>query len=147
VILSQGGIGGGWMFYVKAGKLTYVYNFLGLEKSVIVATQVLPAGKHQVRMEFAYDGGGLAKGGTVTLFIDGKPVGEGRVERTVPAVFSADETSDVGIKRGSPITPEMPPEKSAFNGTVDAVVIETSGESTDHLLNREQVLQMIMARQ
>jgi arylsulfatase len=83
----------------------------------------------------------------VTLCIDGKPVGQGRVERTVPAVFSADETSDVGVKRGSPITPEMPPGKNAFNGTVDVVVIETSGEDTDHLLNREEVLNMIMARQ
>ena len=72
--------------------------------------------------------------------------GEGRIDRTVPAVFSADETSDVGIKRGSPITPEMPPEKSAFNGTVEVVVIETSGENTDHLLNREEVMHMIMAR-
>jgi arylsulfatase len=98
-------------------------------------------------MEFAYDGGGLAKGATVTLFIDGKRVGEGRIDRTVPAVFSADETSNVGIKRGSPITPDMPPENSAFNGTIDVVVIETSGEDTDHLLNREQVLNMIMARQ
>ena len=59
----------------------------------------------------------------------------------------ADETSDVGIKRGSPMTPDMPPEKSAFNGTVQVVVIETSGESSDHLLNREEVLNMIMARQ
>jgi arylsulfatase len=135
------------MFYVKDGKLTYIYNFLGLQKFVIASTQVLSPGKHQIRMEFAYDGGGLAKGGNVTLLIDGKAVGQGRVERTVPAVFSADETSDVGIKRGSPITPEMPPEKSAFNGTVDVVVIETSGENTDHLLNREEVLNMIMARQ
>jgi arylsulfatase len=135
------------MFYVKDGKLAYIYNFLGLQKFVIASTEVLPAGKHQIRMEFAYDGGGLAKGGTVTLFIDGKAVGEGRVDRTVPAVFSADETSDVGVKHGSPITPEMPPEKSAFNGTVDVVVIETSGEEIDHLLNREQVLSMILARQ
>ena len=67
VILSQGGIGGGWMFYVKDGKLTYIYNFLGLQKFVITSTQVLSPGKHQIRMEFAYDGGGLAKGGTVTL--------------------------------------------------------------------------------
>src|ERR1700735_213921 len=135
------------MFYVKDGKLKYIYNFLGLQNFVIASTQVLPSGKHQIRMEFAYDGGGLAKGATVTLFIDGKAVGEGRVERTVPSVFSADETSNVGVKRGSPITPDMPPEKSAFNGTVDVVVIETSGESTDHLLNREEVLNMIMARQ
>jgi arylsulfatase len=98
-------------------------------------------------MEFAYDGGGLAKGGKVTLYIDGKAVGSGRVEQTIPMVFSADETSDVGLKRGSPMKPDMPSAKSAFNGTVYAVVIETSGESTDHLLDREQVLNMIMARQ
>ena len=98
-------------------------------------------------MEFAYDGGGLAKGATVTLFIDGKAVGSGRLDQTVPLVFSADETSDVGVKRGSPMTPELPPEQSAFNGSVNAVVIETSGESQDHLLSKEDVLNMIVARQ
>jgi arylsulfatase len=147
VILSQGGIGGGWIFYVKDGTLKYHYNFVGLKQFVIAATQPLTAGQHQVRMEFAYDGGGLAKGGTVTLYVDGKAVGSGRVEQTVPMVFSADETSDVGVKLGSPITTEMPPEKNAFNGTVLAVVIETSGESLDHLISREQLLSMIVARQ
>jgi len=62
-------------------------------------------------------------------------------------IFSGDETSDVGLKRGSPMTPDMPSDKSAFNGSVDVVVIETSGENADHLLNREEVLNMIMARQ
>lgn len=147
VILSQGGIGGGWMFYVENGKLIYLYNFVGLTKTVIESTQGLAPGKHQVRMEFAYDGGGLAKGGNVTLYIDGNAVGSGRVEQTAPMVFSADETSDVGLKRGSPMIAEMPAEKSAFNGTVDVVVIETAGESTDHLLDPEQVLNMIIARQ
>ncbi len=147
VILSQGGIGGGWMFYVKDGKLTYLYNFVGLRQTMIESTQALTSGTHQARMEFAYDGGGLAKGGIVTLYIDGKAVGNGRLNETVPMVFSADETSDVGVKRGSPMTPDMPPEESAFNGTVQAVVIETSGESADHLLDREQVLNMILARQ
>jgi arylsulfatase len=98
-------------------------------------------------MEFKYDGGGLAKGGEVTLYIDGKAAGSGRLERTTPAVFSADETSDVGIKHGSPMTSDMPPGKNAFNGTVDVVVIETSGEETDHLLSREDVINMIVARQ
>jgi arylsulfatase len=146
-ILAQGGIGGGWMFYVKDGKPAYLYNFCGLCETVISSSETLTSGKHQVRMEFAYDGGGLAKGGNVTLFIDGKAVGSGRVEQTVPMVFSADETSDVGIKRGSPMTPDMPSEKSAFTGTVEVVVIETSGETADHLLDREQVLNMIVARQ
>jgi hypothetical protein len=135
------------MFYVQDGKPAYLYNFCGLRESVIESAKVLAAGKHQVRMEFAYDGGGVAKGGTVTLYIDGKAVGSGRVEQTVPMIFSGDETSDVGLKRGSPMTPAMPSDKSAFNGSVDVVVIETSGESVDHLLNREEVLNMIMARQ
>lgn len=147
VIISQGGISCGWMLYVKDGKLTYLYNFVGLRQFVVTATEQLPAGTHQVRMEFAYDGGGLAKGGNVTLFIDGKPVGEGRIEQTAPMVFSADETSDVGVKRGSPMTSDMPPGKSQFGGTVDAVVIEAPGESLDHLLSRDEVLQMIVARQ
>ena len=147
VILSQGGLPGGWMFYVKDGKPTYLYNLAGLQRFTITSTQALSPGKHQVRMEFAYDGGGLAKGGKVNLFIDGAPVGEGRIPMTLPMVFSADETSDVGMKRGSPMTPDFPPEKSAFNGTVDVVVIETAGESTDHLLDREHVLNLIMARQ
>ncbi len=82
---------------------------VGLKQYVITSTQALSPGKHQVRMEFAYDGGGLAKGGTVTLYIDGKSVGMGRVEQTAPMVFSADETSDVGLKRGSPMTPDIPP--------------------------------------
>ena len=76
-----------------------------------------------------------------------KAVGNGRLEDTIPMIFSADETSDVGVKRGSPMKPDMPPAKSAFNGIVQVVVIETSGENKDHLLDREEVLNMIMARQ
>jgi arylsulfatase A-like enzyme len=147
VILAQGGIGGGWMFYIKDGKPAYFYNLTGLQQSTIRATESVTSGTHQVRMEFAYDGGGPAKGGNVTLFIDGKAVGNGRLEHTVPIIFSADELSEVGRKTGSPMTPDMPYGKNAFNGSVDAVVIDTSGENTDHLLDREQVLAMIMARQ
>ncbi|MBV8529825.1 MAG: arylsulfatase, partial [Candidatus Eremiobacteraeota bacterium] len=147
VIFSQGGIAGGWMLYVKNGTLTYLYNFLGLNQFFISAAEKLTPGTHQVRMEFAYDGGGLAKGGNVTLYVDGKAAGNGRVERTQPLVFSADETSDVGVKRGSPMSPDMPPEKSEFNGAIKAVVIEATGESQEHLLSKEDVLNMIVARQ
>jgi arylsulfatase A-like enzyme len=147
-IISQGGIGGGWMLYAKDGKLTYLYNFVGLKHFVITASEPLTPGQHQVKMDFAYDGGGLAKGGTVTLSIDGKAVGSGRVDQTAPMVFSADETTDVGVKRGSPMTPDIPAgDGSAFNGTVIAVVIDASGESIDHLLSREDLLNIIMTRQ
>jgi arylsulfatase len=147
VILAQGGIPGGWMFYVKDGMPTYLYNLLGIHEFKTTATEAVPSGTHQVRMEFAYDGGGPAKGGNVTLYIDGKAVGSGRVEQTAPIIFSADELTEVGRKGGSPMTPDMPPGKSAFKGSVDIVAIEASGDNIDHLLDREQVLAMIMARQ
>lgn len=101
-----------------------------------------------VRMEFAYDRGGLAKGGTVTLYIDGTAVGSGRVERTLPMAFSADETSDVGLKRGSSITPDLPVENNAFTGTVQLVAIETDPkQEVEHLISHEHLLHILMARQ
>jgi hypothetical protein len=141
-------LAGGWILYVKEGRLTYCYNFAGLEKYVISSTQPLSSGDHQLRMEFAYDGGGLGKGGTVTLYIDGNAAGSGRVERTLAMLFSADETSDVGIKRGSPITPDVPTENNAFTGTVQLVVLETDAkEEVEHLISREELLRILMARQ
>jgi len=148
VIISQGGFAGGWIFYVKDGRPTYCYNFAALEKYVISSTQTLSSGEHQVRMEFKYDGGGLAKGGTVTLYIDGNTVGSGRVERTLAMVFSLDETSDVGIKPGSQITPDVPIGNNAFTGTVQLVVIELdTQEEVDHLISREQLLHILLAHQ
>jgi hypothetical protein len=148
VIISQGGFAGGWIFYVKDGRPTYCYNFATLEKYVISSTQTLSSGEHQVRMEFKYDGGGLARGGTVTLYIDGNAVGSGRVERTLAMVFSLDETSDVGIKRGSPITPDVPTVNNAFTGTVQLVVIEADPEEeVDHLISREHLLHILLAHQ
>jgi hypothetical protein len=148
VILSQGGIGGGWIFYVRDAHLKYCYNFAALEQYLVSSMQLLPSGEHQVRMEFAYDGGGLGKGGTVTLYIDGKAVGSGRVERTLALVFSGDETSDVGVKRGSPITPDMLSENNAFTGTIQVIVVETgTEENVDHLISRGDLLNILMARQ
>jgi hypothetical protein len=75
-------------------------------------------------------------------------VGSGRVDATLPMIFSGDETSDVGMKRGSPMTPEVPTGNNAFTGTVQLVVIETDAkEEVDHLISREKLLHMLMARQ
>ena len=99
-------------------------------------------------MQFAYDGGGMGKGGTVTLNIDGNAVGSGRVERTMAIIFSGDETSDVGIKRGSPVTVDVPTENNAFSGTVQVVVIQTDvKEKVEHLISHEDLLNILMARQ
>ncbi|MCZ7668122.1 MAG: hypothetical protein M5U34_13470 [Chloroflexi bacterium] len=106
VIVAQGGKFGGWSVYAVDGKLKFAYNVLGIHEFYTEATESIPEGKHQVRMEFAYDGGGLAKGGDVTLYYDGKEVGKGRVDATQPMVFSADETTDIGYESGTAVTPD-----------------------------------------
>src|SRR5262249_60828502 len=109
VIASQGGGVGGWTLYAHEGRLKYCYNFFGIEQYMVQASKRIPAGNHQIRMEFAYDGGGLGLGGAVTLYYDGKAVGTGRVDRTIPMGVSADEAGDIGRDTGSPASPDHPP--------------------------------------
>ena len=123
VILAQAGRFGGWSFYLKNGKPTYTYNWLGLQRYTIAAKQVLPTGKATIRFEFAYDGGGLGKGGLGTLFVNGKNVANGRIERTQCCAFSADEGADVGADEGTPVTEDYKvPFK--FTGKIAKVTIE-----------------------
>ena len=116
VIIAQGGRFGGWSVYVDAGTAKFVYNVLGIQHFTIAADRPIPEGTHQVRMEFAYDGGGLAKGGDVTLYYDGEAVGSGRVGATQPLIFSADETTDVGYESGTAVSPDYTPQVEPVHG-------------------------------
>ena len=149
VIISQGGAFGGLALYAKDGKLAYCYNLFGLERFKVYGADAIPAGDHQVRMEFTYDGGGLGKGGDVTLFVDGERVGDGRVEGTVPMLFSADETTDVGSDTATPVSDDYGTHDSAFTGTVRWVQLDldAAAEDTDHLISPEERLRVAMARQ
>ncbi|CAN5118259.1 arylsulfatase AtsD [soil metagenome] len=147
VIVAQGGGVGGWSLYAHDGKLKYCYNFFGIEYYFVTADAPIPAGAHEVRMEFDYDGGGLGKGGTVTLFYDGKPVGSGRVEQTEPMAFSADEACDVGSDTGSPSSTDYGPHGNKFSGTIDRVIIDISPDSHDHLVTAQDKLNIAMSRQ
>jgi arylsulfatase len=149
VILAQGGAFAGWSLYAKDGRPTYCYNLLGLQRFKIEADTAIPPGTHQVRMEFAYDGGGPAKGGTVTLYLNGDKTAEGRVEATVPLIFSADETADVGRDTASPVSDDYEGESSVFTGTVNWVQIDLGedAEDADHLITSEERLRVAMARQ
>jgi hypothetical protein len=147
VIITQGGMVGGWSLYAHEGKLTYCYNFLGVENYMITAEEPIPTGKHQVRMEFAYDGGGLAKGGDVTLYYDGTAVGTGRVERTEPMIFSGGEACDVGADSGSPASPDYGPTGNKFSGVIEWVQLDIGDDDHDHLISPEDRLTIAMARQ
>jgi len=124
VLLAQGGRFGGWSLYMKGGKPIYAYNFLGLQRFTVAATQPVPAGKATIRFEFAYDGGGLAKGGLGTIYVNDKKVAEGRIERTQPMVFSADETADVGEDDATPVTEDYKSSDSTFTGKILKVTVD-----------------------
>jgi arylsulfatase A-like enzyme len=149
VIIAQGGAYAGWSLYLKEGKPVYCYNLFGLQRFKIAGDTPIPAGTHQLRMEFDYDGGGLGKGGTVSLFIDGEGVGEGRIDASVPMVFSADETADVGCDNSSPVSDDYTQQTSAFTGTVAWVQldIDESADDLDHLITAEERLKIAMTKQ
>lgn len=147
VMIAQGGAFGGWSLYALAGRAKFVYNVLGIHQFAIEATQPIPTGAHQIRMEFAYDGGGLAKGGDVTLFHDGQPVGQGRVEITQPMVFSADETTDIGDDYGMPVSPDYAHGGSKFNGKIDLVQIDIGDDNHDHMVDPADLIRVAISRQ
>jgi arylsulfatase A-like enzyme len=124
VILAQGGRFGGWSLYFKDGKPTYCYNFLGLQETKISAPQALPPGKATIRMNFDYDGGGIGKGGTASILVNGAKVAAGRIERTQGMVFSADETAGVGLDAATPVTADYKEGDNSFTGRILKVVID-----------------------
>jgi arylsulfatase len=126
-ILSQGGRFGGWSLYMTEGRPAYVYNFLGLERYTIVSPTTLAPGSATVVLDFVYDGGGLGKGGMATLLVDGNAVATGRIERTQPNIFSADETADVGLDNQTPVAEGIGVgAETRFSGTINRVVLEVS---------------------
>jgi arylsulfatase len=149
VIIAQGANIGGWSLYAKGGKLKYCYNLGGLQHFYVESPQPLPAGEHQVRMEFAYAGGGLGKGGKVSLYTDGKKVAEGDIPATLAMIFSADDGLDVGEDSGAPVSEDYGPVGNRFTGVVKGVqlAIADAPESSDHVVKPEDAVRIAMARQ
>jgi arylsulfatase len=126
VILAQGGKFGGWSFYLKDGKPAYQYNFLGLARYKISSDKALPAGKATIRYEFTYDGGGLGKGGTGRILVNGEKVAEGHIGKTQCCLIALDETADIGRSHGTPVSTDYT-NPFVFSGTIDRVVVDLTG--------------------
>jgi len=126
VILTQGGRFGGWSLYMKDGKPIYTYNFLGLERFTVASDSAVPAGAATVVLDFVYDGGGLGKGGMATLSVNGETVAKGRIEKTQPLIFSADETADVGLDNQTPVAEGIGigREETRFTGKIYKVILD-----------------------
>ncbi|MFF1877512.1 arylsulfatase [Leifsonia sp. NPDC058230] len=146
-ILAQGGRTGGWSFFAEGGKLGFHYNFCGLLRSTALSDQAIGAGTHQVRAEFAYAGGGIGRGGTVTIYIDGSAVGTAEVERTHPMYFSFDEGLDVGIDTGMPAYEGYTVPQGRFTARIDWAEIDLGLDDHSHLLDPDEWLAAAMRHQ
>jgi arylsulfatase len=125
VILAQAGRFGGWSLYLNDGKPTYTYNFVGMQRFTIAADRPVPVGKATIRYEFAYDGGGIGKGGTGTIFVNGEMVAQGRIEHTQGIMFSVEEGADVGQDGETPVIENYgSPAPHRFTGKIDKATIE-----------------------
>ncbi len=124
-VIAQGGRFGGWSVFVKDGVPAYHYNFLGLQQTTVSATDKLPEGKSTLRVDFSYEGGGVGKGGTASLFLNDRKIGEGKIPRTQAMIFSADETADIGIDLATPVVESIGAEqKSKFTGRIPKLTVE-----------------------
>lgn len=147
VIVAQGGKFGGWAVFFKHGKLKFVYNVLGIHQFPTESAKEISQGTHQIRMEFAYAGGGMGKGGAVTLYCDGEEIGKGTVGATQAIIFSADETLDIGHESGTPVSSEYTTTDSKFTGKIHWVQLDAGVDDHNHFVDPEERWRVAMARQ
>jgi arylsulfatase A-like enzyme len=140
VVVTQGGLSAGWALMFEDGRPVFHYNLANVSHFNIADRDPLSPGRHTVVFNFKYDGGGIGKGGTGIVSVDGRQVAEGRIERTMPVRFSFDETFDVGEDTGTPVSLDYDvPFK--FTGEIEKVVVHL-GESKLNAADQRKVREM-----
>jgi len=127
MLLTQGGRFNGLGLYLLKDKPVFYYNLTGVDRTSVAGNDTLVPGKHSIVLNFKYDGGGIGKGGTAALTVDGQKVAEQKLTRTIPFRVSADETLDIGEDTGTPVSEDyhVP---FRFTGTLNKLVV-TLGEA------------------
>src|SRR5450755_104367 len=152
VLATIGGNFGGWVLMLQDSKPEFIYALSNQpeHKFRIVSDQAIPAGNHAIRVSFKYDGGGIGKGATGTLFVDGKQVAQGKIPQTIAVRVSLDETFDVGEDTGTPVVQDYADKMPfAFTGTLKKFVVvlepeKLSAEEKKRLLEEEAKAAMAM---
>jgi hypothetical protein len=139
-IIVQGGRFGGWCLYLKDGVPAHCYNFFGFTHTYARGSQPLSAGEHTLRYEFTYDGGGVGKGGVGVLSVDGEKVGQARIDRTVPFIFSADDLMDIGKDTGAPVTEDYKTPQGQFTGNIAWVRIDIGKDAFEDAVGMDEAL-------
>jgi arylsulfatase len=129
VLVAQGGRFGGWSLYCHEGVLCYAYNCYGRVLTTVRGDRVVESGEHELVLRFDYAGGPPGDSAEVSLLVDGAEVGTGRIPTTTAYYFSFDETFNVGVDRGTPVTDDYPPVHNAFTGTVHGVRVDLAPQT------------------
>ncbi len=124
VIIAQAGRFGGWSLYMKDGKVHHDYNYFGLNHTNIASSKTIAAGKHIIRYEFVFDGGGPGGGGQCILYVDDQKMAEGHIPKTQPFAYSGDEGVDVGMDNETNVTNDYKEGNNAFTGTISKIIID-----------------------
>ena len=139
VLVAQGGRFGGWSFYCHEGRLSYAYNCYGRALTTVRGNARLEPGEHELVAHVEYDGGPPGDGATVTLLVDGAEVARGHVPQTTAYYFSFDETFNVGVDRGTPVTDDYAPVRNAFTGTIHGVRVDLAPQVPLDAADRSRV--------
>ncbi|PWT95607.1 MAG: arylsulfatase [Candidatus Melainabacteria bacterium] len=126
VLAAAGGVVGGWTLYVKDNRPIYEYNYLTVDRYKVASSETLSPGPATIKFDFDYEGIAPGRGGIGKLFVNGRKVGEGKIDKTIPGRYSADETFDTGMDTGSPVGSYASP--FPFTGTLKAIKIQTAQE-------------------
>lgn len=127
VLVADGGLSSGYTLYMKDGRPSYTYNYFRRQVTTITAPERLAPGRARIELRFVYEGGGVGKGATVTLRVNGVDVGQARLAQTVPTIYSYDETFDVGEDTATPVGPYEAP--FPFTGTIEKVELRTEPQA------------------
>jgi len=125
VIIAQAGAFGGWVLYMKEGKVHHEYNYFGVERTNIGGQTALSPGKHEIKYEFVADGPTPGTGGKCVLYVDGQQVAQGHIPKTQPYAFSADEGADIGVDNETMVSNDYKPGENKFTGKIMKVTIDT----------------------
>ena len=139
VLVAQGGRFGGWSLFCHRGLLSYAYNCYGRHLTTVRASEPVGPGRHDLVLDFRYDGGPPGGGATVSLLVDGAEVGTGRIAATTAYYFSFDETFNVGVDRGTPVTDDYRPVRNAFTGTIRRVRVDLAPQAPLGAAARQRV--------
>jgi hypothetical protein len=125
VIIAQAGAFGGWVLYMKEGKVHHEYNYFGVERTNIGGQTVLSPGKHEIKYEFVVDTPKPGSGGKCALYVDGQKVADGSIPKTQPYAFSGDEGVDVGVDNETMVSKDYQAGGNRFTGKIEKVTIDT----------------------